>query len=134
MTDNPRPHVRAAHAATAAAVVLLAFLFLFPRQHIQTLHALLLPYAERSTEAVVAEDWERARSETQAMYELYLPYDKSLRLYMDHQEVDALHMRLLSCKNLARAEDEQIIVDLEELKGKLLYLESVETLNLWNLL
>ena len=134
MTDNPRPHVLCVRAASCLVILFLLLLFIITQRQVKNLSLSLLPLAHSATEAVVREDWEQARMATLRMYENYLPYDKQLRLYMDHQDVDLLHMRLLSCKNLARVEDEQIIVDLEELKSKLDYLANVGALKLWNLL
>ncbi len=133
MTENPKPHVIASRVATIIAVLLLLFLFIFPRHQIKTLCELLLPYAQSATTAVTESNWEAARIETEAMYQAYKPYDNILRLYLDHQDVDALHTRLLSCLNLAKVEDDQIIVDLEDTKSRLKYLESVETFSIWNL-
>ena len=133
MTNNPRPHMRITRIATLLAAALLLTLFILPAIKVRALTDAILPYADSATACVVAEDWMGARRETQQMYALYLPYDKTLRLYFDHEDIDFLRTRLLSCLHLAEAEDDQIIVDLEDAKNKLNYLESIETFSLWNL-
>lgn len=133
MSNDPRPHMRAARIATVLAAFVLLFLFIFPRRQVASLKAQLFPYAQSTTAAVIAEDWPRARALTEAMLTLYAPYDNVLRLYIDHEDVDSLRTRLHACANLAKAEDDQIIVDLEDAKNKLTYLESIETFTLWNL-
>lgn len=133
MTDNPKPHLRAALYSSLVAAAFLVYLFIFPPMQVHSLCEKLLPYAEAGTQAVIDGDWENARELTVLMYELYLPYDKPLRLYLNHVDVDQLRTRLLSCRNLARAEDDQIIVDLEDTKSRLNYLKSIETFSLWNI-
>ncbi len=133
MTDNPRPHMYAARAATVLCILLLLFLFIFPGRHMKRLHDELSPYLEETTLAVVERDWEKAREKTARMCEIYAPYDKPLRLYMDHEAVDALQARLLSGRNLAMVEDDQIIVDLEDAKSRLRYMHNVECFTIWNL-
>lgn len=133
MTDNPRPHLRAAFLASFVAAALLLYLFIFPSRQVHSLDETLSPYAQSVTDAVVAGNWSAARELTLEMYELFLPYDNSLRLYLNHVDVDELKTRLFSCLNLARAEDDQIIVDLEDVKSRLKYLKNVETFSLWNL-
>ncbi|MDO5111587.1 MAG: DUF4363 family protein [Clostridia bacterium] len=133
MNNDPMPHMRASRIATIVAILFLLLLFVLPSLQVHALADAILPYAQSATDRVVLGDWAGARRETSIMYQLYLPYDTSLRLYLDHEDVDTLRMRLLSCLHLAEVEDEQIIVDLEEAKNKLDYLKNIETFSLVNL-
>lgn len=133
MNNDPMPHARAARIATILTILFLLLLFTLPSIQVHTLSSTILPHAQSATNRVISEDWEGARRETRLMYRLYVPYDHTLRLYLDHEDVDMLRTRLLSCLHLAEAEDDQIIVDLEEAKNKLNYLKSIETFSFWNL-
>lgn len=133
MTDNPKPHLRAAMYASIVSMLFLILLFIFPHMQVCRLEEKLIPLSEAVTAAVLAQDWENALNLCSQMNDVFLPYDKPMRLYLNHVDVDQLRTRLLSCMNLAKAEDDQIIVDLEEAKSKLLFFKNIETFTVWNL-
>ena len=94
----------------------------------------LIRTSKETIDLVQNEEWEKAVSNAQSMVKRFEESRDPLKLFINHEDIDELEEAVKSCLQLAKAEDSgQFLVELVFIISQSSYLESIETLTLFNL-
>ena len=92
MSKNAFSHINL--AACLIAVALLVFLFTYPRTVLTRMEGSLCSAADATIAHIMAGEWPEATEGIDSMISTYENNQKQLRLFLNHEDVDALRETL----------------------------------------
>lgn len=132
--NKVRSHALKSYVAVLITVLFLTFTFIYPRYYLTKMTAELISISKETIGLVQNEEWERAVVNSESMVRRFEEARDPLKLFINHEDIDELEEALKSCLQLAKAEDSgQFLVELVFIISQSSYLESIETLTLFNL-
>ncbi len=132
--NKVRSHALKSYIAVLITVLFLTFLFIYPRYFLKKMTGELIRTSRETIDLVQNEEWEKAVSNAQSMVKRFEESRDPLKLFINHEDIDELEEAVKSCLQLAKAEDSgQFLVELVFIISQSSYLESIETLTLFNL-
>lgn len=132
--NKVRSHALKSYIAVLITVLFLTFLFIYPRYFLKKMTGELIRTSKETIDLVQNEEWEKAVSNAQSMVKRFEESRDPLKLFINHEDIDELEEAVKSCLQLAKAEDSgQFLVELVFIISQSSYLESIETLTLFNL-
>ena len=120
--------------ACIVALLLLLFLFTYPRMVITRLSETLCAGAEETMACIKAGDWTRANAGIGRMNDAFQEKKERLKLFLDHEDLDELDATLMGCVRLIEVEeDKQVLFELERIINMATYLKEIEVFTVYNL-
>ena len=120
---------------TAAVVVFLIVLFIFPSQFLRRISFDLIDMAELAVDAVYREDWKEGLELLEQMNALFRENKEPMYTFLSHGTMEHLDAALRGCLQIMHIEDQaQALIELEAIITHARYLDSIEHLNVFQLL
>ncbi|MDL2258049.1 DUF4363 family protein [Eubacteriales bacterium OttesenSCG-928-K08] len=121
--------------ATIVCVLMLAFLFTYPRTRLEKCCNQVEALAEEAVELIIEKDWQEAQQHFHKMREAYLQDRAFMHLMLSHTYIAQLEASMLSCIELIKVEEQaQTLVELEFIITHVRFLRSIEEFKLTTLL
>ncbi len=131
---SPSAFTRINLVACIVALLLLLFLFTYPRMVITKLSEVLCAGAEETMACIRVGDWARANAGIGRMNGAFQQKKERLKLFLDHEDLDELDATLMGCVRLIKAEeDKQVLFELERIINMATYLKEIEVFTVYNL-
>lgn len=131
---SPSAFTRINLVACIVALLLLLFLFTYPRMVITKLSEVLCAGAEETMACIRVGDWARANAGIGRMNGAFQQKKERLKLFLDHEDLDELDATLMGCVRLIEAEeDKQVLFELERIINMATYLKEIEVFTVYNL-
>ena len=131
---SPSAFTRINLVACIVALLLLLFLFTYPRMVITKLSEVLCAGAEETMACIRVGDWARANAGIGRMNGAFQQKKERLKLFLDHEDLDELDATLMGCVRLIEAEeDKQVLFELERIINMATYLKGIEVFTVYNL-
>ena len=131
---SPSAFTRINLVACIVALLLLLFLFTYPRMVITKLSEVLCAGAEETMACIRVGDWARANAGIEHMNDAFQEKKERLKLFLDHEDLDELDATLMGCVRLIEAEeDKQVLFELERIINMATYLKEIEVFTVYNL-
>ncbi len=133
MTNVPRPELVNIIISLVTALLLIC-LFIFPRQYLVSFSKDITLYAESIRDGVINNDDKKISKNAAEMLIRFDACSDSLKLFLNHEDVDKLKTLIYSCYYRARIDEKAAIIgDVESIVTLSEYLFDVETLSVYNL-
>ena len=101
-------------------IILLASLFIFPKIYLVHSMNKINDLVERTTQSVYDKDWAEAETSMSEMIKVIERCGEPLKLFLNHEDIDALQAMINGCYRLATVQDDgQILYELQGVKKKL---------------
>lgn len=125
---SPRSFGKTDVIACVIAVLLLAFLFIYPHCKLKALRDDISAMCDELISAADAEEWDKARA-TAARIDARFENDKTLlRFVIDHEDIDNASDAISSTILMSeRCDGTETVIEAENIKSIVTYLAGIET-------